>query len=120
MQRKHKKGVNPKLQPKFDGPFVVKKAFGNGTYKVEGRGTVNESRLKLFTPCSDHQGQPKEQFQESTGEELDTGVEVEFDKSLSSPFIPVDGEDQEQQATTSGRPARQKSRPAYLRDYVVY
>ena len=129
VQRKHKKkGVNPKLQPKFDGPFVVKKAFGNGTYKVEGRGTVNESRLKLFTPCSDHQGQPKEQFQESTGEELDTGVEVEFDKSLSSPFIPVnqesnlsvDGEDQEQQATTSGRPARQKSRPAYLRDYVVY
>lgn len=40
-----------------NGPFVVKKVFGNGTYKVQGRGTVHECRLKLFITSDDPRAQ---------------------------------------------------------------
>ena len=58
-QKLKKRGMNLKLQSKFDGPSLVKKAFPNGTCKVEGRGTVNECSLKLFAPCSNVEGQPR-------------------------------------------------------------
>ena len=44
-----KKGVNPKLQPQFNGPFLVKNAYPNHTYRLDGlKNIINESRLKLY------------------------------------------------------------------------
>ena len=63
--KRRRKGLNPKLQPKFEGPFSVQEVFGNGTCRVNRRGTVNASRLKLFSPCSALAGQPTLPSQEA-------------------------------------------------------
>ena len=57
---RQKKGENPKLQPKFVGPYKVISVFDNHTYSLErlGRRTVqNECRLKLYRPCAEKTGQ---------------------------------------------------------------
>ena len=47
--RQRRKGVNPKLQPQFVGPFRVSKAYCNHTYRLDGyRSLVSQSRLKLY------------------------------------------------------------------------
>ncbi len=47
--RLRKKGINPKLQPKFTGPFPITKVYPNGTYRLEGiKSVINECRLKRF------------------------------------------------------------------------
>ena len=46
--RQRRKGVNPKLQAQFVGPFHVSKAYCNHTYRLDGyRSLVSQSRLKL-------------------------------------------------------------------------
>jgi hypothetical protein len=132
--RKHKKkGVNPKLQSKFEGPFVISEAFGNGTYKVTGRGTVNECRLKLFTPCPDPEGQPDVPVP-SDEAGLGSGAEDEPDRgsvlsdaapdgSVSSdrgPSPSSEGDPRPQTVRPSGRPGRTRNLPARFNDYVVY
>ena len=50
--RRRRKGVNPKLQPKFVGPYEVLQAFDNHTYKIgrQGQESVqSEMRLKKYT-----------------------------------------------------------------------
>ena len=57
---RRKKGENPKLQPKFAGPYEVIAAFDNHTYSLErlGQRTLqNEYRLKLYRPCEEKTGQ---------------------------------------------------------------
>ena len=57
---RRKKGENPKLQPKFVGPYEVISVFDNHTYSLErlGQRTVqNECRLKLYRPCAEKIGQ---------------------------------------------------------------
>ena len=47
--RQRRKGINPKLQPQFVGPFRVSKAYCNHTYRLDGyRSLVSQSRLKLY------------------------------------------------------------------------
>ena len=51
---------NPKLQPKFVGPYEVVAAFGNHTYQLARLGqttTQNECRLKLYQACAERRGQ---------------------------------------------------------------
>ena len=132
-RKQKKKGVNPKLQSKFEGPFVISEAFGNGTYKVTGRGTVNECRLKLFTPCPDPEGQPDVPVP-SDEAGLGSGAEDEPDRgsvlsdaapdgSVSSdrgPSPSSEGDPRPQTVRPSGRPGRTRNLPARFNDYVVY
>ena len=47
--RARKKGLSPKLEPQWVGPFEVANAYPNRTYRLKGyRNVVNESRLKLY------------------------------------------------------------------------
>lgn len=63
-----RRGIHLKVQPKFAGPFLVKTVYDNGTYKIATQGTVNECRLKLFTPCANAAGQPAGAGQEAKEE----------------------------------------------------
>ena len=48
--RQRRKGINPKLQPKFVGPYPITKAYDNHTYRLEGYpSVVHETRLKLYS-----------------------------------------------------------------------
>ena len=54
-----KKGENPKLQPKYLGPYTITQALGNHTYEVQGPGyhsIQNELRLKLCKPYGADEG----------------------------------------------------------------
>ena len=65
--RRRRKGENPKLQPKFVGPYEVLAAWGNHTYKVERQGqesVQHESRLKPYRACTEPLGQGCPTFQE--------------------------------------------------------
>ena len=60
LNKRRRKGENPKLQQKFVGPYEVLKSFPNHTYHISRQGqtsTQNESRLKLYRPCDDSVGQ---------------------------------------------------------------
>ena len=53
--KRRKKGINPKLQAKFVGPYEVIRIYPNHTYDIERQGQwsrQNECRLKLYTPCT--------------------------------------------------------------------
>ena len=55
-----RKGENPKLQPKFVGPYEVLAAWGNHTYRIERQGqesVQHESRLKPYRACTEPLGQ---------------------------------------------------------------
>lgn len=134
-RKRKKKGVNPKLQSKFEGPFTVMKAFDNGTYKVQGRGTVNESRLKLFTPCPDVEGQPNQPMAspaEMSGLQLDRSLD-QWTQFSDGPhqeglvelpdqdtFPPEESPVDQQPVDSSTRTGRIRRPPGYLRDYVRY
>ena len=85
-RERKKKGVNPKLQNKFDGLFLVKKAFGNETYRVENRGTLNGCGLKLFEPCSKAAGKPREPEPEEDGAAIREDNDLELDVDRRSHF----------------------------------
>ena len=52
--RTRRKGVNPKLQPTFTGPYLVERSYPNRTYRLKDiKSPVNESRLKFFKVRSD-------------------------------------------------------------------
>jgi hypothetical protein len=136
-RKQKKKGVNPKLQTKFEGPFVIKKAYGNGTYKVEGRGTVNECRLKLFTPCPDPQGQPHQPDQQECDVGTGPGLGDESDRwSMLSGVAPDDIVQPDQGSNLStesrqnlsigqpdlpaGRLGRARFKPRRFDDYLLY
>ena len=58
--RRRRKGENPKLQPKFVGPYEVLAAWGNHTYRIERQGqesVQHESRLKPYRACTEPVGQ---------------------------------------------------------------
>ena len=57
--RRRRKGENPKLQAKFQGPYTVVKSWNNHTYQLERQGQTsiqNECRLKAFRPCPEEVG----------------------------------------------------------------
>ena len=58
--KRRRKGENPKLMPKFVGPYQVLEAYPNHSYRIERQGqssTQNEARLKLYHPCTSGPGQ---------------------------------------------------------------
>ena len=58
--KRRRKGENPKLQPKFVGPYEVIEAWGGHTYRIERQGQQSiqhESRLKPFRACIESKGQ---------------------------------------------------------------
>ena len=58
--KRRRKGENPKLQPKFVGPYEVIEAWGGHTYRIERQGQQSiqhESRLKPFRACAEPSGQ---------------------------------------------------------------
>ena len=138
VEKKHKKkGFNPKLQPKFEGPFLIKKVFTNGTYKVSGRGVVNECRLKLFTPCPDTDGQPVEAVDPEVGPdpglpniglnpvpptELDTETPTMSETPSADDSIRVDVSIQPDSPVVvpEGRNKRRIRRPPRFDDYEMY
>jgi hypothetical protein len=59
LNKRRRKGENPKLQPRFIGPYRVVEARANHTYKIDRQGqssVQNESRLKLYYPCNEPMG----------------------------------------------------------------
>ena len=57
---RRRKNENPKLQPKFVGPYEVVAAFGNHTCQLKSSGqttTQNECRLKLYQACTERRVQ---------------------------------------------------------------
>ena len=64
--RRRRKGENPKLQPKFVGPYEVLAAWGSHTYQIERQGqqsVQHESRLKPYRACSEPSGQAPATFE---------------------------------------------------------
>ena len=60
VNKRRRKGQNPKLQAKFVGPYTVVACYHTHTYKIEMHGQTSiqsESRLKLYRPCSRQEGQ---------------------------------------------------------------
>ncbi|XP_067949612.1 uncharacterized protein [Watersipora subatra] len=60
MNKRRRRGENPKLQAKFVGSYQVLKAWGNQTYLVERQrqsSIQSEERLKLYHPCPERLGQ---------------------------------------------------------------
>ena len=60
VNKRRRKGENPKLQAKFLGPYEVIQAYGNHTYLIERQGqqsVQSESRLKLYKACGEAVGQ---------------------------------------------------------------
>ena len=58
--KRRKKGENPKLQPKYVGPYEGKECRPNHTYLInrsQQDSWQNEGRLKLFRPCREPAGQ---------------------------------------------------------------
>ena len=58
--KRRRKGENPKLQPKFVGPYEVLAAWGSHTYQIERQGqqsVQHESRLKPYRACAEPIGQ---------------------------------------------------------------
>ena len=52
--KRRRKGVNPKLQAKFVGPYEVLQAFPNHTYRIARQGqesVQSEQRLKRYSPA---------------------------------------------------------------------
>ena len=57
--KRRRKGENPKLQPKFVGPYEVLAAWGSHTYRIERQGqqsVQHESRLKPYRACNEPSG----------------------------------------------------------------
>ena len=57
--RRRRKGVNPKLQAKFIGPYEVLQSFDNHTYRIgrQGQESIqNERRLKRYTRATQPAG----------------------------------------------------------------
>ena len=57
--RRRRKGENPKLQAKFQGPYTVTRSWPNHTYQIERSGQTsiqNECRLKAYRPCPEEVG----------------------------------------------------------------
>ena len=121
MERKRKKkGVNPKLQTKFEGPFEIKKVFGNGTCKVSSRGAVNECRLKLFVPCSDVRGQPTPDV--PAGDLVDKEPDLRHENYYTSDEDSLNNADAgtSRSPNATERVGRERRPPAHLSEYVVY
>ena len=60
LNKRRKKGVKPKLQIKFVGPYKVVQSYPNHSYRIELNGqesVQHESRLKIFRPCTERRGQ---------------------------------------------------------------
>jgi transposase InsO family protein len=60
LNKRRRKGENPKLQAKFVGPYQVMEAYKNHTYRIHRQGqesVQNESRLKLYIPCEERVAQ---------------------------------------------------------------
>ena len=60
INKRRRKGQNPKLQSKFVGPYKVIDCYPSHTYKIERHGQASiqsEKRLKLYTPCQTPEGQ---------------------------------------------------------------
>jgi transposase InsO family protein len=62
-----KKGMSPKLQPVWEGPFIVRKKFGPVLYEIQGKRkslVIHHDRLKLYQSesvpgwVSRHQAEP--------------------------------------------------------------
>ena len=132
-QKRRRKGINPKLQPKFDGPFVVQRSFNNGTYKLEGKGVINECRLKLFTPCPDRDGQLVEPSRRAVdSQDCDNDQDnvdeqpLVSDHTTDCPDPVVHWNPQPDPPSDSspdlppGRFQRARRQPMRLKDYVVY
>ena len=119
VQRKRKKkGVNPKLLPKFEGPFFIRKSFNNGTYKIDGRGVVNECRLKLFVPCADADGRQTPHLGQTTHQSILEYTDEPDNRSVHSdlagdPVVP-------EPVLPTGRLGRTRRRPRHLFDYTLY
>ena len=59
VNKRRRRGENPKLQPKYVGPYTVTKRHSNNTYQVERQGQVsvqNEERLKPYIACPEADG----------------------------------------------------------------
>ena len=57
--RHRRKGENPKLQAKFQGPYTVVRSWANHPYQIERSGQTsvqNECRLKAYRPCPEEVG----------------------------------------------------------------
>jgi transposase InsO family protein len=60
INKRRRKGENPKLQAKFVGPFTILEAYKNHTYRIHRQGqesVQNENRLKLYIPCPERTAQ---------------------------------------------------------------
>ena len=54
VNNRRRKGENPKLQPKYVGPYTILQSFANHTCKLERQRQAsikNECRLKPYFPC---------------------------------------------------------------------
>jgi hypothetical protein len=59
LNKRRRKGENPKLQPRFVGPYKIIEARKNHTYRIERQGqssVQNEGRLKLYRECTEPTG----------------------------------------------------------------
>lgn len=122
-RKRRKKGDNPKLQARFEGPFVIQKAFDNGTYKIGGRGVVHECRLKLFTPCPDSPGQPTPRVAEDmtpTSPPVETAPIVGQEENPSVQGFEVEESSVPEHELRPGRFGRRRKRPARLDDFEIY
>ncbi|XP_067930610.1 uncharacterized protein [Watersipora subatra] len=59
VNKRRRRGENPKLQPKYVGPYTVTRCNPNRTYQVERQGQIsvqNEERLKPYYACPEADG----------------------------------------------------------------
>ena len=76
VNKRRRKGENPKLQRKFVGPFRVEQGYPNHTYLISRQGQTsvqNESRLKMHRACHEAIGQAPAELEPRRGPNMKGG-----------------------------------------------
>ena len=92
VNKRRRKGENPKLQAKFIGPYDIIQAYLNHTYLIERQGQQSiqsESRLKLYKACGEAVGRAPATIEPTRRPNMKGAVRKTNDENYGADGMPV-------------------------------
>ena len=124
-----KRGLSPKLHPKWRGPYIVLAKINDVNYRVQlatGQGRHQVVHFNRLRPCNFTGPLPDQrgEGEDSSDEEPVQGTNG-YVPDATDALYPDDGSSADEDERREGhsgdvRPSRQRRRPAYLRDYTSW